>query len=168
MKLEDLNLTEEELEDLEMQLYNRKKRQQYEENIKQIDENKKYIGKCYKEKDRDKYIRVLSSKSSNSYRLECMCFCFPVSFKEVNRLTKIFNPDNAFSEIDFEGIYIEDYPLLCCDWVHKKGNVLASLEEISEDEYFKKMNEYIEELQKKVKEGYFDTSKNNKSMFSEE
>ena len=97
-----------------------------------------------------------------------MFFCFPVSFKEVNRLTKIFNPDNAFSEIDFEGIYIEDYPLLCCDWVHKKGNVLASLEEISEDEYFKKMNEYIEELQKKVKEGYFDTSKNNKSMFSEE
>ena len=70
MKLEDLNLTEEELEDLEMQLYNRKKRQQYEEKIKQIDENKKYIEKCYKENDRDKYIRVLSSKSSNSYRLE--------------------------------------------------------------------------------------------------
>ena len=58
MKLEDLNLTEEELEDLEMQLYNRKKRQQYEENIKQIDENKKYIGKCYKEKDLSLHISI--------------------------------------------------------------------------------------------------------------
>lgn len=165
MKLEDLNLTEEELEDLEMQLHNRKKRQQYEENIKQIDENKKYIGKCYKEKDKEKYIRVLSSKSSNSYRLECMCFSFPVTFKEHHHLTKMFNPDNAFSEIDFEGIYVEDYPLLCCDWVHKKGNVLASLEEISEEEYFEMMNKYIKELQEKVKNGNFDTSKNNKSMF---
>lgn len=167
MKLEDLNLTEEELEDLEMQLHNRKKRQQYEENIKQINENKKYIGKCYKEKNKEKYIRVLSSKSSNSYRLECMCFEFPVTFKEQHRLTKMFNPDNAFSEIDFEGIYVEDYPLLCCDWVHKKGNVLASLEEISEEKYFEMMNEYIKELQEKVKNGDFDTSKNNKSMFDE-
>lgn len=165
MKLEDLNLTEEELEDLEIQLHNRKKRQQYEENIKQIDENKKYIGKCYKEKDKEKYIRVLSSKSSNSFRLECMCFEFPVTFKEQHRLTKIFNPDNVFSEIDFEGIYVEDYPLLCCDWVHKKGNVLASLEEISEEKYFEMMNKYIKELQEKVKNGEFDTSKNNKSMF---
>lgn len=165
MKLEDLNLTEEELEDLEIQLHNRKKRQQYEENIKQIDENKKYIGKCYKEKNKEKYIRVLSSKSSNSFRLECMCFEFPVTFKEQHRLTKMFNPDNAFSEIDFEGIYVEDYPLLCCDWVHKKGNVLASLEEISEEKYFEMMNKYIKELQEKVKNGEFDTSKNNKSMF---
>ena len=68
---------------------------------------------CFKEKNKEKYIRVLSSKSSNEYRFECMCFELPIKMRENHRLTKIFNPENAFSTIDFESIYIEDYPLLC-------------------------------------------------------
>ena len=98
--LNKLNLTEEELDELEDVLRNRKRKQAYENNIQDIENNKKYIGKCYKDKY-GKYLRVLSSKSSNQYRFECMCFEFPVTFKEDHHLTKMFMPDNAFSTIEF-------------------------------------------------------------------
>lgn len=156
----DLNLSEEDLESLRDQLNNRAKKETYEEYLEKIREHKKYIGKCFKENKKDKYIRVLSSKSSNQYRLECMCFEFPVKFSENHRLTKIFSPENAFSEIEFEGIYVEDYPLLCSDWRNKKGKVYENLIEITEGEYFSKMDEFIEELKTKIKNDEFNTSKN--------
>lgn len=166
IKLEDLNLSEEDLDSLQKQLNDRKKKEVYEGYIEKIDEHKKYIGKCFKEKNKDKYIRVLSSKSSNQYRLECMCFEFPIKFSENHRLTMIFNPENAFSTIDFEGIYVEDYPLLCSNWLdNDRGNVIDSLIPISQEEYFEKMNEYVKALQEKVENGEFDTSKDNKSIF---
>lgn len=171
MNYKDLNLTDEELDELQEQLNMRKKKTAYEENLKAIEDNKKYIGKCYKEKvkGKDKYIRVLSSKSSNQYRFECMCFEFPIVFHDKLHLTKIFNPDNAFANIEFKGLYIESYPLLCTSWkVNHPAKVVNTLEEISEEEYFNKMNEYIEELQKMIKSGAFDTSKNNKSIFEGE
>lgn len=116
-----------------------------------IENNKKYIGKCYFDKKEQKYIRVLSAKSSNTFRLECMCFSFPVKF--VEQLSNYYY--NIFSVINFCGIYVEDYPMFCND-----NESINSLEEISEEEYFNKMNEYIKELQNKIKNGYFDTSKN--------
>ena len=156
----DLNLSEEELDSLRDQLNNRKKYETFEEYKKTIKEHQKYIGKCFKEKDKNKYIRVLSSKSSNQFRFECMCFEFPVNFIEHHNYSMVFSSEDAFSQIDFEGIYVEDYPLLCVDWKNKKGNILQNLIEISEDEYFSKMDEYIKELQEKIKNGDFDTSKN--------
>lgn len=156
----DLNLTEEELDELQNQLNNRKKQEAYNNNLEAIENHKKYIGKCYKDEKENTYIRVLSSKSSNQYRFECMCFKFPVSYYENHHLTKIFSPDNAFSTIDFDSIYIEDYPLLCSSWKSKTpAKVINTLIEISEEEYFEKMNEYIAELQQKIKDGYFDTTK---------
>lgn len=160
------NLSEEELDKLQNYLNNRKKRERYEKNIESINNHREYIGKCYKEKESDTYIRVLSAKSSNEFRVECMIFSFPIKFKEDHRFTKIFQPDNAFSEIEFEGIHVEDYPLFCNSVLNRKyTKVLHSLDEISEEEYFQKMNEYIQELQVKIKENFFDTSLNNKSMF---
>lgn len=164
INLEDLNLSEEELDSLQNQLNMRKKKKTYEGYIQQIEENKKYIGKCFKTKDNKKFIRVLSSKSSNQYRLECMCFEFPVSFSQNHFLTKIFNPEYAFSTIEFKGIYVEDFPLLCNDFPSRKRTI-DSLISITEEEYFNKMQEYINELQKKVQNGDFDTSKDNKSIF---
>lgn len=161
-----LNLSEEELDELQHQLNNRKSKQQYERYIDRINEHKKYIGLCFKEKNKEKYIRVLSSKSSNEYRFECMCFELPIKFNEKHRLTKIFNPENAFSTIDFESIYIEDYPLLCSSFLDKKvKKVIDALIPITEEEYFDKMKEYVMELEKAIKNDVFNTSKNNKSMF---
>lgn len=161
-----LNLTEEELDELQQQLNKRKEIQQYEKYIDTINEHKKYIGLCFKEKKKEKYIRVLSSKSSNQYRFECMCFEFPINITENHRLTKIFRPENAFSNIEFNSIYIEDYPLLCTSFINQKvEKVIDSLIPISEDEYFSKMKEYVNELETSIKNGLFDTSKNNKSMF---
>ena len=164
MKIEDLNMTEEELDELENLLKTRKAKATYEKNIKAINEHKKYIGKCYKEDK--KYIRVLSSKSSNASRFECMCFEFPITYDEKHFYTKIFNPINAFSTIDFQGIYIEDYPLLCNSWGTSHGlKIVDSLTEITEEEYFSKMDEYIKNLQIMIKNGDFDTSKNNSNIF---
>ena len=160
----DLNLSEEELDELQSQLNNRKDRQIYEDNIKQIEAHKKYIGKCFKDKH-NKYIRVLSSKSSNTFRFECMCFEFPIIFHEKFNHTLRLNPENAFSRIEFKGIYVEDYPLLCNTIGGKAGKTINSLEEISEEEYFSKMHEYIDILEEMVKNNEFDTSKKNKSIF---
>lgn len=158
IKLEDLNMSEKELDELQDLLNNRKKKKQYQENLEAIQRNRKYIGKCFTDK-KGKYIRVLSSKSSNIYHLECMCFSFPVEFSEDYKwATRIFSADNIFSAIDFEGIHVEDYPLLCNDFGIKK-KVIDGLTEITQEEYFQKMNEYITELQEKIKDEYFDTSK---------
>lgn len=154
MNIEDLkNMNESELDELQDFLNNRKSKKIYQQHLDAIKENQKYIGKCYKEKKHEKYIYVLSSKSSNECRMECMCFEFPIKFFEENKfLTRIFNPENAFSNIDFESIYVEDYPLLC-------NGVLQSLEEISQEKYFSKMDEYIQELKKFIQEDKFNTSK---------
>lgn len=165
----DLNLTEEELDELQEQLNMRKKKELYEKHIETIENNRAYVGKCYKEKHRpkgqEKYICILSSKSSNEYRAEAMCFEFPVKIDEKHNLTKMFNPDNAFGGINFKGIYVESYPLLCNSIISRPGKVLNNLEEITQEEYFKQMDRYIKELQEKVASGEFETSKNNKSMF---
>lgn len=153
MQIKDLeNMSESELDELQDFLNNRKSKKIYQQHLDAIKQNQKYIGKCYKEKKHEKYIYVLSSKSSNEYRMECICFELPVKFFEQHKLTKMFNPDNAFSNIDFESIYIEDYPLLC-------NGVLHSLEEISKEEYFSKMDEYFQELKEFIKEDKFNTSK---------
>lgn len=162
----DLNLTDEELDELQEQLNMRKKKEIYEENIKAIEDNRKYVGRCFREKGKNKYIYILSSKSSNQYRFEAMCFELPVKVSEKHHLTKMFNPDNAFGHIEFKGIYIESYPLLCMSLTSKKpGKVINTLEEITQEEYFKKMDEYTKELQQKMAAGEFESSKNNKSMF---
>lgn len=153
MQIKDLeNMSESELDELQDFLNNRKSKKIYQQHLDAIKQNQKYIGKCYKEKKHEKYIYVLSSKSSNEYRMECICFELPVKFFEQHKLTKMFNPDNAFSNIDFESIYIENYPLLC-------NGVLHSLEEISKEEYFSKMDEYVQELKEFIKEDKFNTSK---------
>lgn len=152
----DLNLTEEELDELQEQLNMRKKKEIYEKHIEAIEDHRKYVGKCYKEKRKDKYICILSSKSSNEYRTEAMCFEFPVKINERHNLTKMFNPDNAFGGIDFKGIYVESYPLLCNSLFGDPGKVINHLEEITQEEYFKKMDEYIKELQEKIASGEFE------------
>ena len=153
----DLNLTEEELDELQKQLNLRSKQQQYEENLQAIEEHKSYIGKCYFDKEKDQYIRVLSSKSTNQFRFECMIFSFPIKIKEEKRKTLQFSPDNAFSNILWKGIHIEDYPLLCSH--PQRGKILHVLTEIDENEYFKKMDEYNTLLKEAIKNGIFDTTK---------
>lgn len=152
------DLTEKELDELRNELNKRESKKIYNDNITAIKNNREYIGKCYKEKNNDKFIRVLSSKSSNPFRLECMCFELPVKFSE-NYNSRFSASNSMFSNIDFDGIYIEDYPLLCSDY-KTHGKVLNTLVEITEEEYFDKMDEYISNLQKMIKNNDFDTSKN--------
>ena len=163
---ESLNLIETQLNKLQDTLNQRKTRKTYEHYINEIDAHKEFIGKCFKEGNKDKYIRVLSSKSSNQFRLECMCFEFPITFNEKHYTKQVFAPEIAFSTINFNGIHVEDYPLLCFSYGYKP-TILPSLIEISEDEYFKQMHRYVDELEKEICSGSFDTSKNNKSMFDD-
>lgn len=162
--IDSLNLTEEQLDELQHQLNQRKERQVYQNNLAAIEENRKYIGKCYvdrNDKGKEKYIYILSSKSSNVFRFEAMCFSFPVKFKENLHMYKIFNADSAFSTIEFNGIHVEDYPLLCCAYKkdgNKILNVSQTLTEITPKEYFDKMYEYIDELQTKMINSEFDTT----------
>lgn len=153
------NLTDDELDQLRILLQKKENEKRLKNNLKLIKENQKYIGKCFKEKKSDKFIRVLSSKSCNTSNFECMCFEFPINVEEFNHLSGIHDYDSVFSTIDFVGIYVEDYPLLCRE-DFSEDLVIDNLIEITEKEYFDKMNEFVALLQEKIKNDEFNTSKN--------
>ena len=148
--LDDLHLTEEEFKKIKEEINTKETKDTYKKYKEEILEHQKYVGKCYKEKDKDKYLMIISARSSNQYRVEALIFEFPVKFEKNYHLTKIFRADNIFMTLDFEGIHVEDYPLLCNNIFNKKGGgrVIDCLEEITKEEFYSKMDEYLEELKK--------------------
>ncbi len=159
----DLNsLSEEEINELRRQIsiydYNAK----YNRNVSQIIENRKYIGKCYYDETKHEYIKVLSSKSSNEYRFECLTFSYPIKCHERTKLSK-FTGNACFSVIDNKFVAICDYPLLCngiAMGLKYYGKVINNLHEITNDEFESALRRYVEDLINEIDNGTFDTSRN--------
>lgn len=148
------NMSISELSKIQSALKNELDKKVLEEYKKEIENNSKYLNKCYYDKKEKLYLKVLSAKGSNGNRVECLCFKLPVRFTEFHNA---HYPHSIFSEIEFEGFYIDDYPMFCNGQENGK-KIIDELQEISEEEFFEKFDEYIRELKEKIKNGYFDTS----------
>lgn len=135
-----------------LSLYDKEK--SYKHNINIIREHNSYVGKCYKRIENDKYVMVLSSRSINEYHVTCLCFEFPVEIKEDRKLYREFTPDSAFSNVKFKGIHIENI-LMFTDSLFRWEREYV---EISKEEYFKKMREYIDELERRINNKEFSFS----------
>ena len=142
-------LSSKELEDL-IQKARALSREKYEKELKTtIKSHKTFIGKCYKkyyEKNGMfppmwRYFKVIGNRGSNEYHLPMLTFQeYPVYWFNY-KASKIGNPgDYYLGHYDFEGIQIEDYGYFCSGW--NKGFI-----EISNEEYNKAMNLYIQRLQ---------------------
>lgn len=159
--LNELNMTDSELDQLTIMLNDRHIHRRYEENVKSIKKNMQYDGKCYKSFNGHTYLRVLSAKSENEYRFECMIFKFPIELHESKDSSLRFRAANAFSNIEFEGVHIESVPLLCDSDMPHMTKVIDELVEISETEYFDKMDAYMSDLKQKIKSDFFKTDNHN-------
>ena len=154
------SLTKEELSELSDYLNSSKEEEIYSDYVATIEKNRVLEGKCYFDEKQNTYLKVLSSRSKNTYNCECLVFEFPIAFRENRKLRMMFSAEQAFASIDFRGIEVTSYPLFCYDTMNKHGDkdnssftkVYMKLKEISEEEYNRKMREWIEELQRVTKQ----------------
>lgn len=154
-------LTKEEIDDLRKQINTYDEIDQYNKNVDSIIENRKYIGKCFYNKNKREYLKVLSSKSSNEYRFECLTFSYPIQCKQKVKFSKTrFNGD-CFSNIVNELLEIKAYPLLCNVNIIDpscSGKVIDNLVPISNKQFEESLRQYIEDLLDAIDKGDFDTS----------
>lgn len=114
--------------------------------------NLKYIGKCYKMPfKRDKsflYIMIVAPMITNKYRFYTLSFEYPIFIEP--------SEDNDFN---FNGIYLDDFGLLTFSHDPKNPFVqkieLYKEHEISEEEYYKTLDEYTNQIKKMLKDREF-------------
>lgn len=126
-----------------------------------VESHKSYVGKCYRRRVQPdngmfpemwRYMKVLSERSSNEYRMETLIFDeHPVYWFEHKSSKMDRIGYNYLGEFDFEGLRVEDYPFFC--YTPRTGGKqmeIDLLEEIAPGEYNRAMNQYIMELQELV------------------
>lgn len=101
----------ERLKDLKEQkrkLSNEINRLYIKQNMEKIKDHEIYIGKCYKHKIENRYYKVLSSYSSNEYRLTCLTFNLDNNIYNVKLKLKSFDFDFPNICVDFNMFEIDD------------------------------------------------------------
>lgn len=153
------NLSQKELEELNNEV-NKKLTCHRIVNIKvAIDRNQKYVGKCYKKINEDgitEFIMVISALSTSEFYLECMVFENEILFERNISKNFHFSPNDIFQGLNYDGIRIEDKPLLTeSGYFYEKKKCIDNYTEITQEEYFKEMNQYIDKLQNYLKQNKF-------------
>lgn len=117
-----------------------------------IDNNQKYVGKCYKKQNDEntQYIMVVSALSSNEYHLDCLVFENNIIVERTLNRSMHFSPQDIFQPIDYEGIHIEDLPLLCNSRILNSKKVISEYKEITKEEFYEEMDNYIKLLKEKL------------------
>ncbi|MBR1455203.1 MAG: hypothetical protein IJ593_11285 [Lachnospiraceae bacterium] len=157
-KIKELNLTDDELLKLESELRQNRREKEIKQTIDRIIENRKYLGKCYFDKNKNQYICVLSSKSTNEFRAECLVFEYPIRFIEVHKALGLCDA-RVNSRIDFGGLSIDSYPLTCYTLVNGMNvEQVETLKPITLAEYFNILDLYIKDLKNMIISKKFDTS----------
>ncbi len=142
------SLTDKDKENLLRELSTESKKEAYNKNLEIIEKNKEYVGRCFK--NGDEYFRIIDSRSSNEYHLECFTFKFPASIKDVPIMHRIFTPDLVFGHQEMDGFFIEDKGLLCNNLKINNKKVIESYTEITEEEFEENMDRFYEDLKKEV------------------
>lgn len=160
MDIDVMSMPQKDFDELRRKIREREYKKQYNDNIDEIICHREYTGRCYFDKQDNAYLRVLSAKSSNDVRMECLTFKFPVVLEEREDFRMVSSPDDCFSEIENEFIHVEDFPFFCYDLDGDgEKKVFERLVEITEEEFFRKMDEYVSELKQAILDGAFDTAK---------
>ena len=105
--------------------------------IAKINNNKKYIGKCYKDTramDHITYMKVIGVVMNSEYRVNVIAFETPFKF---------FADAPDSTVCGDELIWTEDFGLFCFDIVHGEGRVIDNLEEISSEEWLKALDDCV-------------------------
>lgn len=140
-------LSEEEQNKILNYLQNDKRHEVYENNLKMIEENRKYIGKCFKNKIKDEYLIVVDSRSINEYHLECFSFSFPIKIeKTFPYMTKMFNPNSCFGGLEMDNFDFKNAGLLCYSFKETGIRMNAEFEEITEEEFIKQYNNFTSQF----------------------
>lgn len=146
------NLNKEEQNEILEYLQNGRKHERYENNLKAIEDNKKYVGKCFKSKLKDKYIMVIDARSTNEYHLECFTFSYPITFLQTHPfMTKLFNDNSCFGNVELEGFDVEDIGLLCFSLKASGKRIDSEFEEITKEEFFEEFDKWTNNFKEELK-----------------
>lgn len=146
------NLSRQELYDLRDSINNEIAIKNAEKQKEDYGNNLKYIGKCYKMPFRKNksflYSMVVAPMITNKYRFYTLSFEYPILIEP--------SEDNDF---DFNGIYLDDLGLLTFSHDPKNPFIqkiaLYKEYEISEEEYYKTLDEYTNQIKKMLKDREF-------------
>jgi len=145
------HLSEDELNALKRELNSKDTMDLYAQHNKAISEHKEFLGKCYYDEENDKYLRVISARSTNELNLECLTFKFPVKLEEKRVERMMFSAECAFGKMELSGIKTENIPFFTYNFRADKLSIYKkNLKEITVEEYYDKMGKWIEELVKKT------------------
>ena len=118
------------------------------EKIEIIDSYRCYVGKCYIHKSRNEYYKVISNYSSSKYHITCLCFNLDeYSYDyDFNQLTD-FITNYPYVDIETNVFYIKEEN---CNDSHLGNCFLDYVEEISEEEYEKAMDEKLRQFKQQT------------------
>lgn len=108
--------------------------------IAKISNNRKYIGKCYKDTraiDHITYMKVIGVVMNNEYRVNVIAFETPFKFFADA-------PDSTLCGDEL--IWTEDFGLFWVDVAHGEGRVIDNLEEISSEEWLKALDDCVAKI----------------------
>lgn len=113
-----------------------------------IDSYRDYVGKCYIHKLRNEYYKVISNYSSSKYHITCLCFNLDeYSYDyDFNQLTD-FITNYPYVDIETNVFYIKEEN---CNDSHLGNCFLDYVEEISEEEYEKAMDEKLRQFKQQT------------------
>lgn len=113
-----------------------------------IDSYRDYVGKCYIHKLRNEYYKVISNYSSSKFHITCLCFNFDeYSYNYGFKQLTDFITDYPYVDIDTDVFYIKEEN---CNAGHLGNSFLDYVEEISEEEYEKAMDEKLRQFKQQT------------------
>lgn len=141
---EIINQLEKEKQDIEKKL----SKLYAKEKIEIIDSYRDYVGKCYINKSRNEYYKVISNYSSSKYHITCLCFnldeySYNYGFKQLTD----FITDYPYVDIDTDVFYIKEEN---CNDSYLGNSFLGYVEEISEEEFEKAMDKKLKQFKQQT------------------
>lgn len=147
-------LSDEDLQMLASRIRNGSLKRHDAEIRKKTESHAGYVGKCYVKKvkpmsgafpEMRKYYRVVSERADNEYRMTALTFTEKPLCSFRPRFSKTGLPGDGYSgSFRFDGIQAEDVPFFCFSF--NGGLEIDSMTEISEEEYFKALDAYVNEI----------------------
>lgn len=118
------------------------------EKIEIIDSYRDYVGKCYINKSRNEYYKVISNYSSSKYHITCLCFnldeySYNYGFKQLTD----FITNYPYVDIETNVFYIKEEN---CNAGHLGNSFLGYVEEISEEEFEKAMDKKLKQFKQQT------------------
>ena len=128
--------------------------QQDKENVQaMINQHGSYVGKCYKDSDEKTFYFAVNEKASEN-DMDMIVFQPEIQILEQKRERLLFDPNSAFSTIQFAGPKMQTIPLF-----DASAKWLQTHQEITKEELVYYLNKFFNNLEYALTSGMFDTGK---------